>query len=40
MPRSYWAKYPGQTGDQLRTLTDEFLHRVAGVQNGQSSQRR
>jgi chromosome partitioning protein len=33
--RSYWAKYPGQTGDQLRYLTDEFLHRVAGVQNGQ-----
>ena len=38
--RSYWAKYPGQTGDQLRTLTDEFLHRVSGVQNGQSNQRR
>ena len=38
--RSYWAKYPGQTGDQLRYLTDEFLHRVSGVQNGQSSQRR
>jgi len=38
--RSYWAKYPGQTGDQLRHLTDEFLHRVSGVQNGQSSQRR
>lgn len=27
--RSYWAKYPGQTGDQLRQLTDEFLRRVA-----------
>ena len=38
--RSYWAKYPGQTGDQLRYLTDEFLHRVSGIQNGQSSQRR
>ena len=33
--RSYWAKYPGQTGDQLRHLTDEFLHRVSGIQNGQ-----
>jgi len=27
--RSYWAKYPGQTGDQLRQLTDELLKRVA-----------
>jgi chromosome partitioning protein len=27
--RSYWAKYPGQTGDQLRQLTDEFLGRLA-----------
>ena len=27
--RSYWAKYPGQTGDQLRQLTDELLRRVA-----------
>jgi chromosome partitioning protein len=27
--RSYWAKYPGQTGDQLRFLTDEFLRRIA-----------
>jgi chromosome partitioning protein len=35
-PRSYWAKYPGQTGDQLRYLTDEFLRRVA---NGQTQVR-
>jgi chromosome partitioning protein len=28
-PRSYWAKYPGQTGDNLRQLTDELLRRVA-----------
>jgi chromosome partitioning protein len=27
--RSYWAKYPGQTGDQLRQLTDELLRRVS-----------
>jgi chromosome partitioning protein len=33
--RSYWAKYPGQTGDQLRHLTDEFLQRIAAAQNGQ-----
>jgi chromosome partitioning protein len=31
-PRSYWAKYPGQTGDTLRQLTDEFLRRVAESQ--------
>jgi chromosome partitioning protein len=30
--RSYWAKYPGQTGDQLRQLTDELLKRVADGQ--------
>jgi chromosome partitioning protein len=30
--RSYWAKYPGQTGDQLRYLTDEFLHRIMEMQ--------
>ena len=34
--RSYWAKYPGQTGDQLRYLTDEFLRRIA---NGQGQAR-
>jgi len=33
--RSYWAKYPGQTGDHLRSLTDEFVRRITGVQNGQ-----
>lgn len=27
--RSYWAKYPGQTGGQLRQLTDELLRRAA-----------
>jgi chromosome partitioning protein len=31
-PRSYWAKYPGQTGDQLRQLTDELLRRLAEAQ--------
>jgi chromosome partitioning protein len=31
-PRSYWAKYPGQTGDGLRQLTDELLRRVAEAQ--------
>jgi chromosome partitioning protein len=31
-PRSYWAKYPGQTGDQLRSLTQEFVGRVAEAQ--------
>ena len=30
--RSYWAKYPGQTGDQLRYLTEEFLVRVRQAQ--------
>ncbi len=30
--RSYWAKYPGQTGDQLRFLTDEFLSRLRQAQ--------
>ncbi len=33
-PRSYWAKYPGQTGDTLRQLTDELLRRVAEGQTG------
>ena len=32
-PRSYWAKYPGQTGDQLRQLTDELLRRMAEGQS-------
>jgi len=27
-PRSFWAKYPGQTGDQLRRLTAEMLARL------------
>lgn len=28
-PRSYWAKYPGDTGEQLRRLTLEILGRLA-----------
>ena len=32
---SYWAKYPGQTGDHLRYLTAELLERIAAAQNGQ-----
>ena len=31
-PRSYWAKYPGQTGDHLRQLSSEMLARVAAAQ--------
>jgi chromosome partitioning protein len=27
-PRSYWAKYPGSTGEHLRDLTAELLHRI------------
>jgi chromosome partitioning protein len=27
-PRSYWAKYPGQTGNQIRSLTQELLARL------------
>jgi chromosome partitioning protein len=27
-PRSYWAKYPGETGDQLRRLTLELVDRI------------
>jgi chromosome partitioning protein len=30
--RSYWAKYPGETGDQLRRLCLEVLSRIAGSQ--------
>ena len=30
--RSYWAKYPGEMGDQLRRLCLEVLSRVAGPQ--------
>src|SRR5215813_12827544 len=28
--RSYWAKYPGETGEQIRRLTLELLGRVGG----------
>jgi chromosome partitioning protein len=31
-PRSYWAKYPGETGEQLRQLTHELLDRLAKAQ--------
>src|SRR5262245_11490707 len=30
--RSYWAKYPGQTGRVLRQLASEFLDRLAAAQ--------
>lgn len=30
-PRSYWAKYPGDTGKALRQLTEELLARHAAV---------
>jgi chromosome partitioning protein len=30
--RSYWAKYPGETGEQLRNLTLELLSRFATAQ--------
>jgi len=33
-PRSYWAKYPGQTGATLRELAGELLARVALSQPG------
>jgi chromosome partitioning protein len=29
-PRSYWAKYPGETGELLRHLTLELVGRVEG----------
>jgi chromosome partitioning protein len=31
-PRSYWAKYQGQTGESLRQLTVELLGRLAAAQ--------
>jgi chromosome partitioning protein len=31
-PRSYWAKYPGQTGDHLRRLTSEMLARIGSAE--------
>jgi chromosome partitioning protein len=31
--RSYWAKYPGETGAQLRRLTLELLSRLAAAQD-------
>jgi chromosome partitioning protein len=36
-PRSYWAKYPGQTGEHLRELTAELLARIGANQAGQSN---
>ncbi|HZT49915.1 MAG TPA: ParA family protein [Hyphomicrobiaceae bacterium] len=35
-PRSYWAKYPGQTGTALRELAGELLWRLAASQPGAS----
>jgi chromosome partitioning protein len=29
-PRSYWAKYPGETGEHLRRLTLELVGRIGG----------
>src|SRR5262249_4773059 len=29
--RSYWAKYPGETGEYLRQLTQELLSRLASA---------
>jgi chromosome partitioning protein len=37
-PRSYWAKYPGQTGASLRELASELLWRVAASQPGATYQ--
>jgi chromosome partitioning protein len=36
-PRSYWAKYPGQTGTSLRELTAELLWRLTAAQPGATS---
>ncbi|HJU32491.1 MAG TPA: ParA family protein [Hyphomicrobiaceae bacterium] len=36
--RSYWAKYPGQTGASLRELASELLWRVAASQPGATYQ--
>jgi chromosome partitioning protein len=32
--RSYWAKYPGQTGESLRQLANELVGRLAAAQTG------
>ena len=37
-PRSYWAKYPGQTGASLRKLAAELLWRLAASQPGATYQ--
>ena len=37
-PRSYWAKYPGQTGTNLRDLANELLWRLAVSQPGATQQ--
>ena len=34
--RSYWAKYPGETGDHLRRLTLELLGRLAPAQGAEA----
>ena len=33
-PRSYWAKYPGDTGKDLRQLTVELLARLSSLPQG------
>jgi chromosome partitioning protein len=37
-PRSYWAKYPGQTGTSLRELAAELMWRLAASQPGATYQ--
>ena len=39
-PRSYWAKYPGQTGKTLRQLCVELLARLAAAQGNRRNDRR
>ena len=31
-PRSFWAKYPGQTAESLRKLAAELMSRLAEAQ--------
>jgi chromosome partitioning protein len=35
--RSYWAKYPGETGDNVRRLTRELLDRLTAIQQSADS---
>ena len=34
-PRSFWAKYPGQTAESLRKLAAELMSRLAEAQHTQ-----